>query len=190
MEIKLVNTSGLTHYEENPRTIDVFKFEALKESIAEFQDMLNLRPIIIDKQNRVLCGNMRFKACVELGITKIPAIVIGDMPEDKIKELVVKDNLSYGEWDWDMLEFGWDMDLVDKWLGRPELDYSALDYQDLETEIERMQNGVKKAIQIKVLTEHYDEAKELEKQCRDNDIYIGGLLLDEMLKIKAEYEKN
>jgi len=189
METKLVNVSDLAPYEENPRTIDVFKFDALKESILEFEDMLRLRPIIIDKQNRVLCGNMRFKACAELGIKKIPAVVIGDLSEEQIKELVIKDNLSYGEWDWDMLDFSWDMDLVDKWLGRPDLDYSSLNYEELENEVANMQNGVKKAIQIKVLSEHYEEAKELEKQCREQNIYIGGLLLEEMLVIKSEYEK-
>jgi len=97
-----------------------------------------------------------------------------DLPEERAKELMVKDNLSYGDWDMDSLEFGWDMEMVEKWLGKENVDYSALDdYEDVLAGVDDLYNGVKKAIQIEVGAK-YEEAKELEKQCREAGIYIGG----------------
>lgn len=189
MEIKQYQLSELIPYEDNPRSIDVHKFEALKQSILDMPDMIMVRPLIIDMKNNILCGNMRYLAYKELGFDVIPAKQV-DLPEDKIKELVIKDNLSYGEWDVDALEFNWNMDLVDRWLGNNPIDYSEIDYEDLTTEIESMQQGVKKAIQVEINAEHYDHAKDLERICRERHIYIGGELIAAMEQIKSDYENN
>jgi ParB-like chromosome segregation protein Spo0J len=186
MEIKKVKLSKLKPHEENPRTINEFKFKHLVESIQEFPEMLDARPLVVDKDHKILCGNMRYLACKEIGIKELPVKIV-DLPEEKKRELMIKDNLSYGDWDWDALDFNWDMDLVDKWLGRDTVDYSALDdYEDLDGALEDLHGGVKKAIQIKVSSEHYEEAKELEKECREGHIYIGGEFLELIRKIKHD----
>lgn len=176
MEILKVNTADLKPHEGNPRTITTRKFEFLKESIREFPDMLSLRPIIVDMQNRILCGNMRYRACVDLGITELLVKRV-DIPEERARELMVKDNLSYGDWDWDVLDFNWDMTKVEKWLGKEQIDYSAIDeYEEIAAGVQEFYDGVKKAIQIDVSL-NYDEAKDLERQCREIGIYIGGAFI-------------
>jgi len=189
MQTKEYKISELKQYEDNPRTIDVAKFEALKESIKDFPEMLSIRPIIIDMSNVILAGNMRYLACRELGHTTIFARQV-DLPDDKVQQLLIKDNLSYGEWDQDALEFNWDMDLVDKWLGKEPMNYDDVDYEDLEANIESLQQGVKKALQINIDIDQYEIAKELEKKCRDAKIYIGGELIELMQQVKLEYEKD
>lgn len=190
MQVKKVKTSTLHSFEKNPRSIDVFKFDALKSSIKEFPEMMNVRPIIIDENKAVLCGNMRFKACEELGIKTIPAIQVLELSEERKEELVIKDNLNFGEWDWDLLEFNFKMDLVDKWLGSPQIDYSALDYEEIEDQVASMQAGVKKAIQLKIPNDLYEKAKELEKHCRDSKIYIGGFFIQEMESMRRKHMGN
>lgn len=175
--MEAININMLIPHEHNPRTISARKFQYLKESIQEFPDMLKIRPIIIDMQNRILCGNMRFQACRELGFDTMYVNRI-DLPEERARELMVKDNLSYGDWDMDALEFGWDMAKVEEWLGKDGIDYTAIDdYEDVLSGVEEFYKGVKKAIQIEVGSD-YDEAKELERQCREADIYIGGEFIE------------
>ena len=188
MEIKKVKISSLKPHEDNPRTIDEFKFDYLKESITDFPQMLEMRPIVVNKKGEILCGNMRYLACKELGYKEIPVKEV-ELTQAQEKELMIKDNLSYGDWDWDAIEFNWDMDSVDRWLGRDSIDYSALDYEDVGDALAGLHNGVKKAIQIKIISEHYTTAKDLEKECRDQGIYIGGAFLEELLKIKRTNEE-
>lgn len=180
-----IGLDKLNVWEENPRTIDEYKFNILKESITEAPWMQKYKPLIIDKNNRIICGNMRYRAMQDLGYKECYIKKV-DWPEDKLMELAIKDNMSYGDWDWDVIEKEFNMDFVDKWLGRETFDYSALDYEDLESEVSNMQGGVKKAIQIPILAEHYDDAKELEKKCREANIYIGGAFLEDILNIANE----
>jgi site-specific DNA-methyltransferase (adenine-specific) len=77
--------------------------------------MLELRPIVIDENNMVLGGNMRLKACIEAGMTDVPVIHANNLSEEKKKEFIVKDNVGYGEWDWDDLANNWDIDLLTEW---------------------------------------------------------------------------
>jgi hypothetical protein len=87
----------------NPRLIKDHKFKQLVKSIQDFPQMLELRPIVIDENNMVLGGNMRLKACIEAGLTDVPVIHANNLSEEKKKEFIVKDNVGYGEWDWDDL---------------------------------------------------------------------------------------
>ena len=109
---------------------------------------------------------------------------------EKAKELIIKDNLSYGEWDWEALEGDWNTNLVDKWLGKQTIDYSALDYEDLTEQVVMMTSGVKHAIQIQIDAEHFEIAKELEKECRERKLYIGGNLLRELQNTRRAYENH
>ena len=84
---------------DNPRVIKDDMFKKLVTSIKEFPEMLELRPLIIDEDNIVLGGNMRLKALNHLGISDVPVKKIEGLTPEQKKEFIVKDNLSYGEWD-------------------------------------------------------------------------------------------
>ncbi len=109
------------HYSEiktnpdNPRIITDDKFKKLVKSIKEFPEMLEKRPLVLNKDKVILGGNMRYKACIEAGIEEIPVIIADDWDEEKQKEFVIKDNVSGGEWDWDALANEWDGELLTDW---------------------------------------------------------------------------
>lgn len=99
----------------NPRQISDGQLASLMKSIKEFPEMLNLRPIVIDENNIVLGGNMRLLACRQLGITDVPVTIAKGLTEEQKKEFIIKDNLGFGEWDWDILANEWDVVLLDDW---------------------------------------------------------------------------
>jgi ParB-like chromosome segregation protein Spo0J len=100
---------------DNPRFIKGDKFEKLVKSIREFPQMLELRPIVVNKDMVVLGGNMRLKACEEAGIDQVPIIFADNLTEEQQKEFIIKDNSSFGEWDWDLLANEWDIDVLNDW---------------------------------------------------------------------------
>jgi 16S rRNA G966 N2-methylase RsmD len=114
----------------NPRIIKDIKFKQLVKSIQDFPQMLELRPIVIDENNMVLGGNMRLKACIEAGLTDVPVIHANNLSEEKKKEFIVKDNVGYGEWDWDDLANNWDAQELTEW----GLDIPNFDVNNLEAE--------------------------------------------------------
>ena len=114
----------------NPRIIKDNKFKQLVKSIQDFPQMLELRPIVIDENNMVLGGNMRLKACIEAGMTDVPVIHANNLSEEKKKEFIVKDNVGYGEWDWDDLANNWDAQELTEW----GLDIPNFDVNNLEAE--------------------------------------------------------
>ena len=92
--------------DENPRILKDARFRQLVKSLREFPQMLDLRPIVVDEDGVVLGGNMRLRALQEIGATECPVTVaVGLTPEQK-REFVIKDNGSFGEWDWDALANG------------------------------------------------------------------------------------
>jgi hypothetical protein len=99
----------------NPRIIKDHKFKQLVKSIQDFPQMLELRPIVIDENNMVLGGNMRLKACLEAGMTDVPVIHANNLTEEKKKEFIIKDNVSFGSHDWSELANNWDVDLIQEW---------------------------------------------------------------------------
>jgi site-specific DNA-methyltransferase (adenine-specific) len=123
MEIKKIREVKLNP--NNPRLIKDDKFKKLVQSIKDFPEMLSIRPIVVNKDMIILGGNMRFRACKEAGIKEIPVIVT-DLPEDKQREFLIKDNTSGGEWDWDMLANEWDTDELEAW----GLDLPVFDIKD------------------------------------------------------------
>jgi len=98
----------------NPRLIKDDKFLKLVQSIKDFPEMLNIRPIVVNKDMIILGGNMRYKACKEAGLKEIP-IIITDLSEDKQREFLIKDNTSGGEWDWEILANEWDSEELEAW---------------------------------------------------------------------------
>lgn len=174
----------------NPRLIKDYKFKQLVQSIKDFPEMLNIRPIVVNKDMIILGGNMRYKACKEAGLKEIP-IIVADLPEDKQREFLIKDNVSGGEWDWDLLANEWDAEQLGDWgldvpTFAPEVDYDILNDDDVSSQLEDMTNGVKKAIQIEFEAEHYEQAYELVKFWREREAYVGGMIME---YLKAEKEK-
>jgi len=99
----------------NPRIIKDDKFKKLVKSIQDFPEMLKLRPIIVNDDMVVLGGNMRLKACKEAGLKTIPIIKASLLTEEKQKEFIVKDNVGYGEWDWETIANEWDANELEEW---------------------------------------------------------------------------
>jgi len=99
----------------NPRLIKDDKFKKLVESIKGFPEMLSLRPIVVNDQMVVLGGNMRLKACKDAGLKEVEIIKASDLTEEQQKEFIIKDNVGFGEWDWDMIANEWDAEQVTEW---------------------------------------------------------------------------
>lgn len=103
---------------ENPRNITEAAMEKLKRSITEFPQMMEARPIVVDENFTVLGGNMRLQALRALGKTEVPdnwVKKLDELTEEQKEEFIIKDNLGYGDWDWDLLEMNWDFELLDDW---------------------------------------------------------------------------
>jgi hypothetical protein len=114
-KIQKVSISSIKENDANPRFINKHKFQKLVNSVKEFPEMLSLRPIVVDKDNIILGGNMRYKACKEIGLKEVYIIQADDLDEKKAKEFIIKDNVGFGEWDWDVLANDWDTDLLEDW---------------------------------------------------------------------------
>ena len=98
----------------NPRIIKDDKFKKLVQSIKDFPEMLNIRPIVVNTDMVILGGNMRYKACKEAGLKEVP-VIITDLTEDKQREFLIKDNTSGGEWNWEVLANEWDSEQLEEW---------------------------------------------------------------------------
>ena len=112
--IKKVKITEVISNPNNPRLIKDDKFKKLVKSIQDFPDMLNVRPIVVNTDMVVLGGNMRLKAIKEAGIKEINVDIV-DWNEQQQKEFIVKDNVGYGEWDWDDLANNWDAEELTDW---------------------------------------------------------------------------
>jgi hypothetical protein len=99
----------------NPRLIKDEKFAKLVKSIKEFPEMLELRPIVVNDDMIVLGGNMRLKACKEAGLKQVPVIKASSLTPEQQKEFIIKDNVGFGEWDWEMIANEWDTDQLTEW---------------------------------------------------------------------------
>lgn len=113
--MELLKTSVIKPNRQNPRIIRDNKFKKLVASIKEFPEMLKLRPIVVNKDMYVLGGNMRLKACIEAGMKEVWILRATDLTEAQEKEFIVKDNVGFGEWDWDVLGNEWDVKALEDW---------------------------------------------------------------------------
>lgn len=189
METFKVKIGELKNSDYNPRIIDTYKYESLKKSLLDMPDMLEVRPIIIDEQNNIIAGNMRYRACVELGYKEVYVKQYKSFSEEEKKELMIKDNISFGEWDKQILSDKFDNNLVNDWLGNQIIDYSALFTEDVDDKLVTMESNIKKAFHIKINGD-FNKAKELEKHFKDKRVYIGGLLIEKLKQVNKAYEKN
>ena len=141
--MKLVKISEVKPNPKNPRIIKDGKFQKLVKSIQEFPDMLNKRPLVVftdvDGKYIVLGGNMRLKALKELKHETVPIIVADEWTEEQKNEFLIKDNVGFGEWDWDQLANEWDAEKLDDWgLDVPIFKDNESELKDLSSTIDNL----------------------------------------------------
>ena len=130
-----VKISEIKANSKNPRIIKDDKFKKLVQSIREFPEMLEKRPLIcftdVDGKYVVLGGNMRLKAAQEVGLKELPIVLADDWTQEQRDEFLIKDNVGFGEWDWDQLANEWDADKLDEWgLDVPNFDTEVLEAEE------------------------------------------------------------
>lgn len=99
----------------NPRVITEEKFKLLVKSVKEAPWMLEARPLVVDEDNVVLGGNMRLRALTEAGYTEAHVHKLTGLTPEQKQEFVIKDNVPFGQWDWDVLANEWPTDLLNEW---------------------------------------------------------------------------
>jgi ParB-like chromosome segregation protein Spo0J len=170
--MKLVNIKEVKPNPKNPRIIKDGKFQKLVKSIQEFPDMLNKRPLVTftdtDGKYVVLGGNMRLKALNELKYKEIPIIVADEWTEEQKHEFLIKDNVGFGEWDWDSLANEWEVDKLEDW----GLDLPIFK-SDEDIELKDLSDSIESMFRIEVIChdeEHqektYNKLIELGYECR------------------------
>lgn len=115
MTIEKIEIEKVKFNPNNPRIIKDDKFKKLVKSIGDFPEMLEVRPIVVDDDMIVLGGNMRLKACISAGLKEVSIIKFNNLSEEKKKEFIVKDNVGYGEWDFDLLLEDWNKEQLIDW---------------------------------------------------------------------------
>jgi len=196
MKTEKIKLSKIKRNPDNPRLIKDNKFHKLVKSIKEFPEMLEIRPIVVNEDMIVLGGNMRLKACQEAGLKEVSIIQASELTAEQQREFIVKDNVGFGEWDWDMIANEWDVDILNDWgidlwklneeTEEQKIDYDILNDEDFDSELDKMEGDVRRAIQIPFENEHYEEAKELYKFWVDRDVYVGAMIIE---FLKSEKQK-
>jgi ParB-like chromosome segregation protein Spo0J len=148
----------------NPRLIKDDKFTKLVQSIKDFPEMLDIRPIVVNADMVILGGNMRFKACKEAGLKEVPIIVADNLTEEQQREFLIKDNTSGGEWDFEMLANEWDVEQLDAW----GLDVGGfdLDSDELSTDFS-LPDGDKAPFQQMTFTLADEQAEQIKNAIAD-----------------------
>jgi hypothetical protein len=133
--IQKVNIKTIKENQNNPRYINKAKFKKLVNSIKSFPEMLEKRPIVVDETMTVLGGNMRLKACKSAGLFEVYIDQVLDWSEEQKKEFIIKDNSSFGEWDWDILGNEWsDLPLNDWGVNVVKYDYDDSEIENFFSE--------------------------------------------------------
>lgn len=142
MQIQLIKISEIKLNPNNPRVIRDDKFKKLVQSIKDFPKMLEIRPIVVNDDMIVLGGNMRLKACKEAGLKEVPVIKAADLTEDEQRQFIIKDNVGFGEWDWDVLANEWNSEELEEWgLDLPDFGTDEIldeEQKDLSSSIESL----------------------------------------------------
>ena len=123
--------------EDNPRYIKEEKFKKLVQSLKDFPEMANARPIVVNKEMVALGGNMRLKAMQEAGWSEVPVEIV-DWSEEKQREFIIKDNVGFGEWDWDELANTWNAEELTEWgldVWQPEEEAEPAEQKDLSGDL-------------------------------------------------------
>lgn len=176
----------------NPRVIRDQSYKKLLQSIKDFPEMLELRPIVVDKDLVVLGGNMRLRACRDAGIAEVPYIIADKLTEEQQREFVIKDNVSGGEWDWEILANEWDSDPLNDWgLDVPEfnVEEEEVDLTDHSAQKDTyLNNAIRQIVLYYDKEAHTSVLERLSRVCEDygfeNDNSAS------VLKLLEFYEQN
>jgi hypothetical protein len=142
MKVEKVKINEIKTNPKNPRLIKDDKFKKLVKSIQDFPQMLELRPIVVDENNIVLGGNMRLKACKEAGLKEVFIVKADNLTEQQKDEFIVKDNVGFGEWDWDSLANEWDVEKLDDWGLDLPVDLSVKELEAEEDDFDVPEGGI------------------------------------------------
>jgi len=141
MKIETVKISAVKSNPQNPRIIKDDKFKKLVTSIKEFPQMLDIRPIVVNDEMIVLGGNMRLKACIEAGLKEVAIIKASELTPEQQNEFIIKDNVGFGEWNWDDLANSWDTEQLTEWgLDIPNFEVTNLEAE--EDDFETPEGGI------------------------------------------------
>ena len=159
MRAEIVKISDVKVNPNNPRLIKDDKFAKLVQSIKDLPQMLAIRPIVVNTDMVVLGGNMRLKACKEAGLKEVPIIIADNLTEEQQREFLIKDNVSGGEWDWQMLANDWDTEQLNDWgLNVPV--FETKDYSDKNEEIDIDSMDSDMIIKLKYTEDEYNLVRE------------------------------
>jgi len=162
-----INIDKIKNNPENPRIIKDYKFNKLVKSIKDFPEMMQLRPIVVDENNIILGGNMRYKAAVQAGLKNVYVIQADDLSEKQKKEFVIKDNSSFGEWDWDVLANEWELNELKEWgLDLPKIYFDEDEEPELDKDIFDQELDTYINAKVKQITLYFN-ADEYEKAVKD-----------------------
>jgi hypothetical protein len=146
---KKVKINQILKNSDNPRYIKEDKFNKLVKSIKEFPEMLEKRPIVVDENMIVLGGNMRLRACVQAGFKEVWIEQVTNWTDKQKKEFIIKDNVGFGEWDWDVLGNNYTFEELENW----GLEVNSFDIDDMETSDEfTLPDGDKEPFQQQTYT--------------------------------------
>jgi ParB-like chromosome segregation protein Spo0J len=196
LKINYRKTSDLIPYARNSRTHSELQIGQIASSIREFGFT---QPILLDGENGIIAGHGRYQAALKLSMAEVPTIDLAHLTDAQKRAYVIADNkiaLNSG-WDEQMLELeiqdlreaGFNIDLLafdPSELKSADVDYSVLDDEEIDDQLDDMAKGVRKAIQIEFEPDHYEEAQELVKFWREQGGYVGYMLLT---YLKAEKSK-
>jgi ParB-like chromosome segregation protein Spo0J len=165
IKIEKVDILSIRKNPDNPRVMNKQKFRKLIESIKEFPQMLKLRPIVVNSDGLILGGNMRYTACLQLNHKQVYIIKAEDLTDREIQQFIIKDNVGFGDWDWDILANGWDSKELDDW---------GLDVWQIKDEVyeeddlmEESNDSDKKEDVTINLSMNYNQYSKLEKDFHD-----------------------
>tara|TARA_B100001093_G_C26796149_1_gene1001184 strand:- start:1061 stop:1642 length:582 start_codon:yes stop_codon:yes gene_type:complete len=162
-----ININKIKNNPENPRVIKDYKFTKLVKSIKDFPEMMQLRPIVVDENNIILGGNMRYKAAVQAGLTNVYVIQANGLSEKQKQEFVIKDNSSFGEWDWDVLANEWELNELKEWgLDLPRIYFDEDEEPQLDKDIFDQELDTYINAKVKQITLYFN-ADEYEKAIKD-----------------------
>ena len=186
MEHKIIHRdiNSLIFAEYNPRQLTKDQYQNLKDSISRFG---LVDPIIVNKnkerKNIIIGGHQRIRVAKDMDIEFVPVLEV-DLTYEKERELNIRLNKNTGEWNWDELANSFDIAELTDWgfnesqlVGFSDLDYSILDDEEVDNEIDEMLDGTRKAIQIEFSLEDYEQAYKLINELRKDEEYVGGLIL-------------
>ena len=156
---QLIKISQVKSNPNNPRLIKNDKFKKLVKSVQDFPEMLELRPIVVDENMIVLGGNMRLKACIEAGLKEV-WIEVADLTEQQKKEFTIKDNVGFGEWEWDMLANDWEQTELEDWGldGFPFEDNKNYSDKNKEIDIDALDSDI--ILKLKYTEDEYNLVRE------------------------------